>query len=144
VDDHEAAERDALLARYGIKPTMTTQEALRASTKRGAWSVALAIGSLVLVPVLGFVATFALSPIGGAADLDFQAAFRVALIVIQVIAVAVATTGVFLGATTVVGARRLRGGPERTLVVALGVIGVLVGATMCAYLISNIGSLVVA
>ena len=142
MDVNEAAERDELLARYGIKPTMTPQEALRAARKRGAWSAAFAIGSLLLVPVLGFMATLALMPIGGMADPDLQAAFRVALIVIQVIAVAVAMTGVFLGATTIVRARRLGGGPERTHVVALGVIGVLVGAVMCAYLIYNIGSLV--
>jgi uncharacterized membrane protein len=137
VDNDDAAERDALLSRYGIKHTLTSQEATRASTRRGIWSVVLAIGAGVLLPVLNFVALIGLTPIGTWSDPDYLTAVAVAQVVNHVIAIAVAITAMVLGLTSIVGALRQHGQPGRAKAIGLGVAGIALSALMCVILVAD-------
>lgn len=137
---NENAERDALLERYGMTPGTTTQEATRAARdarlkRRGMWSVVLAVGSGVLVPVLSFGAVVMLMPMGGQGDPDFQAAFSLGLIVIDVIAIAVAISAVVLGITTIVGAWPPRGREGRVLAIVLAVFATAISTLICMLLL---------
>ena len=142
MDSDDAAKRDALLSSYGIKHVLTPQEATRASARRGTWSVALAIGAGVLLPVLNIVAFIGLAFIGTLADPDYRNAVAVAQVVNHGIALAVAMAAMVLGFRSIVGAWRHRGQPERVSAIGLGATGIALGALMCVTLSVDFAGLI--
>ncbi len=111
------------------------QGAERVSTKRGWWSVGLALLSsafqwpVALIVLIAFGYMF--GPMG---DPDFQAAFGIAGMVIQGLVVAMVVASVVLGVASIVGAWPKHGRPGRTAAIVLGCIGIVLSAFMAWYL----------
>src|SRR6478752_9568967 len=108
-------------------PPRVPRETARVSTARGKWSVALAVGSAVVLFGGGFIAILSLAPFGGMNDPDYQAALAVAWIVLIVIAGAMVVAALKFGVTSVTRAWPQSGLPGRTTAIVLGYIGIGVG-----------------
>ena len=105
-------------------------DAARVPTARGKWSVALALGSAVVLWVVGALVAIALTPIGSMTDPDYIAALGVASIVVVVLAIAMVIAAVVFGVISIVGAWPHRNRPGRRPAIVLGWIGIGLSALM--------------
>lgn len=95
----------------------------RVSTARGAWSVALAVGSVVIGWILSWVLVIALSPLGSMGERDYLGALRIGYIVLFLLICATTIVAMVLGTQSIDIAWRRKGQPGRTAALALGWIG---------------------
>jgi hypothetical protein len=105
-------------------------DSAQVSTAGGKWSVALALGSAVVLWPVGLIVAIALMPIGSMTDPDYRAALGVAAIVAHVLIVAMLIAAVIFGVTSIVRARRQSERPGRTTGIVLGWIGIGLSALM--------------
>ena len=128
--ESDAAERDELLARYGIKPSIE----LHVSTVPGIWSVILAaVASPVGDVIMLYMTAFATAPLGGMGDPDVQNAFDVASWVRGGMVVASVVGAITLGVISIARASRGRELPGSRAALTLGVIGILLATLSGAY-----------
>lgn len=105
------------------------------STKRGKWSVFLALGSVAVFLVGNLVFFFLLPMFGTILEPGFQAAARVNTFIVLVIMSGMLIAAVVLGVASIVGAWRQRGRPGRTSAIGLGCVGIVLSALIGFYLL---------
>ena len=98
------------------------------STRRGIWSVVLAVASPVVGFVVGVVGILVATTQGGMGDPGFAAALGVSNFVATFIAVAMVIAAVVLGVISIARARPQVGRPRRTAAIVLGSFGIGIGA----------------